>query len=239
MEKNQLIKCQGIIYRVLAVEEDSILLIDCIKKSMPKWYEIGRIEGYEDCTEEELLESTGIELVVEQDLSQKARCIAHKRFTVVAGILPFLDDDRFRVEAVKKISKEKRISKQTVRNYLCQYLTYQSISALVPKERAVPDRELTEDEKNFRWALNKFYFTRHKNSLKTAYTYMLKERYCDGDGNLLSEYPSFNQFRYFHSKYKTQQNTIISRHGLKEYQKITVLCLGMEFSHLAQMLGLE
>ena len=45
MEKNQLIRCQGTIYRVLAVEEDSILLIDCIKKSMPKWYEIGRIVG--------------------------------------------------------------------------------------------------------------------------------------------------------------------------------------------------
>ena len=219
MEKNQLIKCQGIIYRVLAVEEDSILLIDCIKKSMPKWYEIGRIEGYEECTEEELLETTGMELVDEQELSQKARCTAHKRFTVVAGILPFLDDDRFRVEAVKKISKEKRISKQTVRNYLCQYLTYQSISALVPKERTVPDRELTEDEKNFRWALNKFYFTRHKNSLKTAYIYMLKEQYCIGDGNLPPEYPSFNQFRYFYSKYKTQQNTIISRHGIKEYQR--------------------
>ena len=38
MEKNQLIKCQGIIYRVLAVEEDSILLIDCIKKSMSDGY---------------------------------------------------------------------------------------------------------------------------------------------------------------------------------------------------------
>lgn len=48
---------------------------------------------------------------------------------------------------------------------------------------------------------------------------MLKEKYCNGDGNLLSEYPTFNQFRYFHSKYKTQQNTIISRHGIKEYQR--------------------
>lgn len=219
MKKNQLIRCQGTIFRVLAVEEDSILLIDCIKKSMPKWCDIGRIEGFEECTEKELLEFTGVELIVEQDLSQKARCTAHERFTVVAGILPFVDDDRFRVEAVKKISKEKGISKQTVRNYLCQYLTYQSISALVPKERTVSDRELTEDEKNFRWALNKFYFTRHKNSLKTAYTYMLKERYCDGEGNLLSEYPSFNQFRYFHSKYKSQQNTIISRYGIKEYQR--------------------
>lgn len=219
MEKNQLIKCQGIIYRVLAVEENSILLIDCIKQTMPKWYEIGRIEGYEECTEEELLETTGMELADEQELGQKARCTIHERFTVIAGILPFIDDERIRVEAIKKISKERGISDQTVRNYLCQYLVYQSILALVPKERTVPDRDLTEDEKNFRWALNKFYFTRHKNSLKTAYTYMLKERYCDGEGNLFSEYPSFNQFRYFHSKYKTQQNTIISRHGIKEYQR--------------------
>lgn len=219
MEKNQLLRCQGTIYRVLEVEEDSILLIDCIKKTMPKWYDLGWIEGYENCSEEELLETTEMKLPEEQDLGQKARCTIHERFTVIAGILPFIDDERLRAEAVKKIAKKKGISEQTVRNYLCQYLAYQSISALLPKERTVPDRELTGDEKNFRWALNKFYFTRHKNSLKTAYTYMLKERYCDGDGNLLSEYPSFNQFRYFHSKYKTQQNTIISRHGIKEYQR--------------------
>lgn len=219
MEKNQLLRCQGTIYRVLEVEEDSILLIDCIKKTMPKWYDIGWIEVYENCSEEELLEGTEMKLAEEQDLEQKARCIIHERFTVIAGILPFIDDERLRAEAVKKIAKKKGISEQTVRNYLCQYLAYQSISALLPKERTVPDRELTGDEKNFRWALNKFYFTRHKNSLKTAYTYMLKEKYCNEDGNLLSEYPTFNQFRYFHSKYKTQQNTIISRHGIKEYQR--------------------
>lgn len=219
MEKNQLLRCQGTIYRVLEVEEDSILLIDCIKKTMPKWYDIGWIEAYENCSEEELLEGTEMKLAEEQDLGQKARCIIHERFTVIAGILPFIDDERLRAEAVKKIAKKKGISEQTVRNYLCQYLAYQSISALLPKERTVPDRELTGDEKNFRWALNKFYFTRHKNSLKTAYTYMLKEKYCNEDGNLLSEYPTFNQFRYFHSKYKTQQNTIISRHGIKEYQR--------------------
>lgn len=219
MEKNQLLRCQGTIYRVLEVEEDSILLIDCIKKTMPKWYDIGWIEAYENCSEEELLEGTEMKLAEEQDLGQKARCIIHERFTVIAGILPFIDDERLRAEAVRKIAKKKGISEQTVRNYLCQYLAYQSISALLPKERTVPDRELTGDEKNFRWALNKFYFTRHKNSLKTAYTYMLKEKYCNEDGNLLSEYPTFNQFRYFHSKYKTQQNTIISRHGIKEYQR--------------------
>lgn len=219
MEKNQLVRKQGTIYRILAIEEGSILLIDCMKKTMPVWQEADWIEGCEGCTEEELLEETRVSLTDEQDMSQKERQTVHERFTAIAGILPFLDDDRLRTEMIKRIAGERQVCVRTVRNYLCQYLAYQSLSALVPKERTVPERELTEDEKNIRWALNKFYFTRHKNSLKTAYTYMLKERYCDGEGKLLSEYPSFNQFRYFHSKYKTQQNTIISRHGIKEYQR--------------------
>lgn len=237
MEKNQLIKAEGTIYRVLAVEEDNILLIDCIRGTMPRWYGTERIKDYEDCTEEEMLGAVGISLADEQELGLKARSAAHERFTVVAGILPFIGDDRIRTEAVKRVSKEKGICVQTVRNYLCRYLVCQSISALVPKERAVLEKELTGDEKNFRWALNRFYFTRHKNSLKTAYTYMLKERYCDGEGNLLEEYPSFNQFRYFHSKYKTQQNTIISRHGIKEYQRNYRPLLGEGVQEFAPNVG--
>lgn len=219
MEKNQLLKGDETIYRALAIEGNSVLLIDCLKKQMPKWYASDDVSKYEICTEKDLLTATGTVLVDEEELSPKERKIVHERFTVVAGILPFLPDDRFRIESVKRIAKEKGVSMQTVRTYLCQYLAYQDISALVPKKRGKVDRELKEEEKNFRWALNRFYFTRHKNSLKTAYTYMLKERYCNGEGKLLSECPSFNQFRYFYSKYKNQRNTIISRNGIKDYQR--------------------
>lgn len=219
MEKNQLIKWDGVIYRVLAVEEQNVLLIDCIHKTMPKWYGLDEISGHEICPEEELGEETEMVLEKEEDLKPRQRCVAHERFTVIAGILPFLDDDGMRAVAIRKVAGMHGISVQTVRKYLCQYLVYQSISSLVPKERVIPQRELTKDEKNFRWALNKFYFTRHKNSLKTAYTYMLKEKYCDGEGKLVSEYPTYNQFRYFYSKYKTMQNALISRNGIKDYQR--------------------
>ena len=217
MEKNQLIKWDGIIYRILAVEEENVLLIDCIKKTMPKWYGLDEISEYEVCPEGELGEETGRE--EERDLKPREKSMEHQRFTVVAGILPFLDDDKMRATVIRKVAGMHGISVQTVRKYLCQYLVYQSISALIPKERAVPERGLTKDEKNFRWALNKFYFTRHKNSLKTAYTYMLKEKYCDGEGKLTPEYPTYNQFRYFYSKYKTMQNALISRNGIKDYQR--------------------
>jgi len=237
VEKNQLIKWDGIIYRVLAIEEDSALLIDCLKKTMPKWHGNDELNGYEICAEEELLEITGIVLAEEQELKPKERCRAHERFTVIAGILPFLADDRMKATVIKKVAEQNGISVQTVRHYLCQYLVFQSISALVPKEREIESKELTRDEKNCRWALNKFYFTRHKNSLKTAYTYMLKEKYCDGEGNLLTEYPSFNQFRYFYSKYKTMQNALISRNGIKDYQRNHRPLLGDGVQEFASNVG--
>lgn len=156
---------------------------------------------------------------------------------MVAGIIPFIADDRFRTEAIRRVAKEQGISIQTARNYLCQYLAFQNISVLVPKKRCIPDKGLTKDEKNFRWALNKFYFTRHKNSLKTVYTYMLKEKYCNGEGNLLTECPSFNQFRYFYSKYKTKQNAIISRNGIKDYRRNYRPLLGEGVQEFAPNVG--
>ena len=96
MEKNQLIKLDGVIYRVLAVEEQNVLLIDCIKRTMPKWYGLDEVSGHEICPEEELGEETEMVLEKEEDLKPRQRCVAHERFTVVAGILPFLDDDKMR-----------------------------------------------------------------------------------------------------------------------------------------------
>jgi len=70
-----------------------------------------------------------------------------------------------------------------------------------------------------RWSLNKFFYTKNGNSLQTAYTMMLKEKYCDTQGQLLSEYPSFHQYRYFYRKTKKLQNFYISRDGIKDYQR--------------------
>ncbi len=66
MEKNQLVKAQGTIYRVLAVDADDVLLINCIKKVMPQWFKLDEVGGYEVCTERELLSATETVLVEEQ-----------------------------------------------------------------------------------------------------------------------------------------------------------------------------
>lgn len=80
MEKKQLIKFNGTIYRILAVEDREVLLINCIKKTMPKWYRLEEVDGYRNCTESELLEITETVLEEEKDMPPKTRQTVHKRF---------------------------------------------------------------------------------------------------------------------------------------------------------------
>ena len=38
MKKNDLIKTENGIFRILSIEADRVLAIDCIRKTMPKFY---------------------------------------------------------------------------------------------------------------------------------------------------------------------------------------------------------
>lgn len=238
MEKKQLIKFDNSIYRVLSIQNEEVLLIDCIKRNMPKWKNISEIGKYIACDEKELLQTTETVLEDIENLDAESRSTAYQRYTIVASILPFLENDCLRVEAINRASEDNNICKQTVRNYLCLYLAFQSVSALVPQERGTYQKKLTDDEKIFRWAINKYYFTAHKNSLKTCYTYMLKEKYCNADGTLIADYPSYNQFRYFFSKYKKMQTLYISRNGMKDYQRNHRPLLGDKMQEYSNHVGI-
>ena len=211
MQKNELLKYGDSIFRILDIQEDMLLVIDCLHQSMPKWVQTCIMSS---CEKEAELPS-----IPEYDsLDKNARRIVHTRFTMLAAILPFIGEGKQRCTAISRVSNEHSISKQTIRHYLWRYLAYQDIAALAPKQR-VEDGKLSPDEKNIRWALNRFFYTQNKNSLNTAYTMMLKERYCDASGALHTEYPSFNQFRYFYRKHRKLETYYISRDGLKNYQR--------------------
>lgn len=213
MNRFDLIKTDSTIYRVLAIKE-KILVIDCIRRKMPFWVE--KLSGT-PTTEQDLQLETGIKPPDIDDLSPNARKIAYEHYVVIASAAAVVDDIPTRNTMIELASKQHSLSKQTIRNYLCLYLSFQEISVFAPITK--PKRELTFDEKNMRWALNKFFFTRNENSLKTAYELMLKSRYCDEYGKLLTDYPSFYRFRYFYRKYRKEERMIISRKGLKAYQK--------------------
>lgn len=211
LKKNRLLKKENKKIRVLAVQEDAVLVIDCVKRTMPKWISSELLQGYEEITD--IVADDDLE-----DLSAEVRKVAYQRYGMIACILPFVADEDMRTELIAKVAEEQGISKQCVRNYLCDYLAMQSVRGLAPKERNV-DKPLSAEEKNFRKAINKYYLTTKKRTLKNTYTLMLKDSYCDSEGKLLEVYPSYWQFRYFARKYVSKQTELISREGLSAYQR--------------------
>ena len=237
MKKHDLLRSGDNIVRVLDIQQERVFVIDCINRKMPVWMESELLESYVRCTDGELFEISGVDVIRDTDaLDADQRKIMHERYTMIAPVVSFISDDKMRSKLICSIAEEHNVSKQTVRNYLCLYLSYMDISALAPKKRK-DERELTQDEKYMRWALNKFFYTTKKQSLMTAYTMMLKEKYCDASGVLAEEYPSFYQFRYFYRKTRKMQNFYISRDGLKNYQRNNRPLIGEGVQEFAPAVG--
>lgn len=236
MQKNDLVRCENDIFRVLDSKQDGLFIINCTRQTMPQWCDFASFSDYKVCTEQDLLLQSGIVLSDIDMLSPSIKRVIHERYTIVAGVLPFLCDSKLRNAAISRIAENKGICKQTIRNYLCLYLAYQDITVLAPKSD-LPEKPLSQDEKNMRWALNKFFYNQKKNSLTIAYAFMLKEKYSDSIGNLYDHYPTFNQFRYYYQKNRKLQNYYISRNGLKDYQRNNRPLLGNGVQEFAPAIG--
>ena len=218
MQKTDLFRFNNTIYRVIEVGIGKVLVIDCIKQTMPTWIPNDAITECTTIPFEELLSATNKVIPTIESLSQEQMGTMHQRFTLIAPILSYVADEYMRNRLISDMSERHRVTKQTIRKYLCLYLAFPNITVLAPTKKE-PTKDLTIDEKNFRCALNKYYYTRHKHSLRTTYLYMLRDKYTDAEGSLIGNYPTFRQFQYFYSKHKNLQTHYISRDGLTNYQR--------------------
>lgn len=166
------------LFRVLAIEKEKVLVIDCIEKTMPVWVEIEKLDDFveeQEAQGDNHSEAANFDIL--EDYGSDVRKIIYQRYNIISAILPFVADEAMRSELITKMAEEHGISKQSVRKYLCEYLASQDIKSLAPQERNT-DRALTQDEKNMRKALNKYYYTTKKRTLKNVYTMMLRDSYC-------------------------------------------------------------
>ena len=228
MKNNDIIKSKDTTYRILENSGDKVFVVDCNKKSVPKWIALEELSPF--CLDK-LVELPDI-----NDIDPLSRKLAYERFSIVARILPFIQNKSQRSQITSQIAIEKSISKQTIKNYLWLYLANQNITALAPKTKE-SENDLTADEKNIRWALNRYFYNQNKFYLTDVYTLMLKEKYCDAEGQLIEHYPTFNQFRYFYRKHKKMQNFYISRNGLTNYQRNNRPLLGNGIQEFANSIG--
>ena len=225
MKRNEIYTHGDQIYRILIVKEDNCLVIDCKNNTMPVWEPVTTFWDVSTMTDEDLYTLLDFKPVEDDTISPERKKVMHERYTMIAPVLSFIGDENTRSHVINIIATENNISKQSVRSFLKKYLVIQNIQVLLPKEREY-DTALTKDQKNMRWSLNKFFYNFEKNSLRTAYVKMLKEKYCDAEGKLLEEYPSYYQYRYFYRKTRKLENYYISRNGLTNYQRNDRPCVG-------------
>lgn len=241
----EFIKYNGKFHRIIKEDGERSLIIDCKGTRLPQWTDKKLMESL---SETEIIDSDvikGILAIAEAELESSQTVMMNKRFTMIAAILPVIENKQKRAEQMKEATKRYGVSIVTIRTYLCRYLVSQSKNGLVifydesKEEETVHEvKELTKDQKNMRWALNKFYYNTKKNSLNYAYINLLKEKYLDENGGLLEEHPSFYQFRYFFRKTRDCQNEIISRYGLNYFKKNERLCVGDGVRAFANGIGM-
>lgn len=236
MKKNDLILYNEQIHRILDYKDNQALIINCVKRTMPFFVYTDSIASCSICSENNLLSTCNLSMQEYDSLSSVEKKTAHIRYTLIAPVLPFISNEHMRSILINQISKDNSISKQTIRKYLCNYLSFQNISILVSSNKN-NSKPLSNDEKNFRWALNKYFYSRFHNSLKTAYMLMLKEKYTDSNGSLLTDYPKFHRFKYFYQKTKKLQNYYISRDGISNYHRNTRPLLGCSVYEYANSIG--
>jgi hypothetical protein len=217
MRKGMLLKgkvgAEEKIYQVLDLKE-KVLVLDYVKKTMPVWKTYEELSDCVEKEEESMAEATDII----DAMVGESRKTAYQRYNMISGILPFFLEENMRTEAIKRVSERYGISKQTVRNYLCEYLATMDVRSLAPGNKKA-EKKLSADDKNMRKSLNKWYYTTKKRTLKNCYTLMLQHFYCNADGTLREQYPSYYQFRYFYRRYNKKETEYISRNGLSYYQR--------------------
>ena len=214
---NKIFKKNKAIYRCLEVDEDRCLVIDCIKRTLPYWVNSDFFSGFKEISEEDMLRELKISLPAIGDLSQMQLKIMHLRYGSISQCLVKVVNENERRLMIYKASLDYKVSVQTIRHRLCDYLVFQNIVILAPKVRKA--RELSDDEKNFRWALNKYFYNSKKLSLNQTYKFLVRDKYLDSNGKILQNCPEFHQFKYFYYKNRNESNFIISRYGRGEYDK--------------------
>lgn len=225
MQTNDLFSRDGSIYRVLSIIDNNIQIIDCIKRNMPYWVSLDFLSNAEQISEEVLKERAFVKSVCYDSLSQQQKKIVHRKYGSISFIVPFVGNAYERNGAIALCAEKFHLSKNTIKSRLCDYLAFQDICIFLPniKGKAKP---LSVDEKNFRWALNKYYYNALKIPLRECYRRLLKDKYCDEHGNLLSKVPTFRQFNYYFQKTVKQENLIISREGKGEFLRNHRVMLG-------------
>ena len=200
------------IWKTVLKTEDGEWLISFSNPSAPKYVSDETLRFYETCEPpKEYLKNV-------ENESQMSKAQRFRK----SLIQPLLDDQIYITDKKKRQMMAIYLANEfgtTGRRILNLYYRYLGRHILIePKNKRQKENE---NYKIFAWAINKYYFSAKKMSLRTSYEMMLLEKYTNENGDLLNQVPSWRSFRYFYYKnlYHHSSQKEIARDGLTSYQR--------------------
>lgn len=143
-----------------------------------------------------------------------------KRLSMIAELVDseiYITDKKIRNQKIKEIAEREQATVKRIQRLYFRHLAGRSLV----EERQIPEKPQTQEQKDFTWAVDTFYYSAKKMSLRSAYDLMLLSRYTDQDGHLMENHPSWHSFRHFFYEggYHAKSRNTIARNGLTDYQR--------------------
>ena len=143
-----------------------------------------------------------------------------KRLELIAELMEdelYIMDKQIRNRKIKELAEREGSTVKRIQKLYFRQLAGRSLV----EERKLPEKPETQEQKNFRWAIDTFYYSAKKMSLRSAYDMMLLSKYADADGRLLETRPSWHCFRhyFYEGGYHAKSRNTIARNGLTDYQR--------------------
>lgn len=152
-------------------------------------------------------------------LEARQRTLTQAEEQRLALIRPILDNERCivdrecRLNMVKEIAANTKTTTKRVLRIFYRYLARGELGSYPKREQ--------KKRPDFDWAIQHFYYSAKRFSLRAAYDMMLVQKYTNRNGQLLADAPSWDSFQhYYYSRgYHKRPEKVISREGLSHYQR--------------------
>lgn len=198
----------GEIYRVVLREEKGIWAVSYDNPRSPKFISMEVFNQYTKIKSPYLYENKNMSEAQRHRMDLIQTLIADEKFIV---------DSHARRREAERIAKEYQTTSKRI---LHLYYTYLSRKFFANKKTTQKTERINKKHDDFKWAIETFYFSAKKISLRMSYDLMITQRYMN-EGKLLDEVPTWESFRhYYYAKgYHRSIRKSISRNGLSAYQR--------------------
>ena len=203
----------GEVFKVVLKENNGAWLVSYENPCMPKFVSEQELRAYPIIEPPE-------EYLKYIDKQKNPTDGQQKRLSLISELLEddiYITDRQRRNQKVKEIADREQTTVKRIQKLYFRYLAGRSLV----EERQITEKPQTQEQKDFTWAVDTFYYSAKKMSLRSAYDLMLLSRYTDQDGHLIDSHPSWHSFRHFFYEggYHAKSRNTIARNGLTDYQR--------------------